>query len=136
MRARQYLVANGIAVLQVNPSASETWDWYGQSTWDEGYDKFVLSTRTDLVLLSFLFLSLCCRWLFGVLLHCEHPIAPCLQNGMRSCCSALVDVAARLLARSLAHLLAIIRIVCIVCIYRPYFKTLFRTIKNGAVSGY
>ena len=44
MRARQYLVANGIAVLQVNPSASETWDWYGQSTWDEGYDKFVLST--------------------------------------------------------------------------------------------
>lgn len=28
MRSRQYLLANGIAVLQVNPGGEESWDWY------------------------------------------------------------------------------------------------------------
>lgn len=44
VRARQYLLANGVAVLQINPGAEETWDWYGQSTWDTKNDKPYLTT--------------------------------------------------------------------------------------------
>jgi hypothetical protein len=39
MRLRQFLLANGVAVLQPNPSTSDVWEFYGQDTWDTGQDK-------------------------------------------------------------------------------------------------
>jgi hypothetical protein len=37
-RVQQYLLANGIAVVVVNPWAQDQWD-YPHSLWDTGYDK-------------------------------------------------------------------------------------------------
>jgi hypothetical protein len=39
MRMRQFLLANGVAVLQPNPATMDYWEWYGQETWDTGMDK-------------------------------------------------------------------------------------------------
>ena len=27
MRFRQYLLANGVAILQINPASMDTWEW-------------------------------------------------------------------------------------------------------------
>jgi hypothetical protein len=39
MRAAQYLLANGVAILQPNPAAMDVWEWYDQPTWDSGKDQ-------------------------------------------------------------------------------------------------
>ena len=39
LRFRQYLLANGVAVVQPNPQSMDMWEWYGQRTWDNGWDK-------------------------------------------------------------------------------------------------
>jgi hypothetical protein len=36
LRSRQYLLANGIAVMQVNPQSGDYWEWYSEAVWDAG----------------------------------------------------------------------------------------------------
>ena len=43
MRIKQYLLANGVAVVQVNTASSDQWDWDSQDEWDSGEDKPFLS---------------------------------------------------------------------------------------------
>ena len=43
MRIKQFLLANGIAVVQVNTGSPDEWDWDSQKEWDDGEDKLFLT---------------------------------------------------------------------------------------------
>lgn len=44
MRIKQFLLANGIAVVQVNTATMDSWDWNSQTDWDTGEDRPFLTT--------------------------------------------------------------------------------------------
>eukprot|EP00039_Didymoeca_costata_P000352 m.45218 g.45218 ORF g.45218 m.45218 type:complete len:462 (-) comp10212_c0_seq2:106-1491(-) len=48
-RLKQYLLANGVAVMAVNPYEGDTWDCFGNEYWDQGLDKpFLLKLFKEL----------------------------------------------------------------------------------------